>query len=60
MFRQLKHDKRSFVYEVDPRKIMLKPRSSSAEWLDVSKVATRIWVCTNDEIKLIDKIAKNS
>jgi len=60
MFRQLKHDKRSFVYEVDPQKITLKPRSSSAEWLEVSKVAIRIWVCTNDEIKLIDKSAKNS
>ena len=60
MFRQLKHDKRSFVYEVDPQKITLKPRSSSAEWLDVSKVATRIWVCTSDEIKLINKIAKDS
>jgi hypothetical protein len=60
MFRQLKHDKRSFVYEVDPQKITLKPRSSSAEWLDVSKIATRIWVCTSDEIKLINKIAKDS
>ena len=60
MFRQLKNDKRSFVYEVDPQKITLKPKSSSAEWSDVSKVATRIWVCTSDEIKLIEKIAKNS
>ena len=60
MFRQLKHDKRSFIYEVDPRKITLKPKSSSAEWSDVSKVATRIWVCTIDEIKLIDKVAKNA
>jgi len=23
--------------------------------LDVSKVATRIWVCTSDEIKLVDE-----
>jgi len=60
MFRQLKHDKRSFVYEVDPQKITLKPKSSSAEWSDVSKVATRIWVCTSDEIKLIEKIARTS
>ncbi len=60
MFRQIKNDKRSFVYEVDPQKIFVKPNSSTAEWLDISKVAKRIWVCTNDEIRLIDKTAKNS
>lgn len=60
MFRQLKHDKRSFVYEVDPLKITVKPNSSTAEWSDIDKVARRIWVCTSDEIKLIDKTAKNS
>ena len=60
MFRQLKNDKRSFVYEVDPLKITVKPNSSTAEWMDIGKVAKRIWVCTNDEIRLIDKTAKNS
>lgn len=60
MFRQLKHDRRSFVYEVDPLKIFVKPNSSTAEWTDISKVARRIWICTSDEIRLIDKIAKNS
>ncbi len=60
MFRQLKNDNRSFVYEVDPPKIVVKPNSSTAEWTDVSKVARRIWVCTRDEIRLIDKTHKNS
>ena len=60
MFRQIKHDKRSFLYEVDPPKVHVKSGSSTAEWPVISKVATRIWVCTNDEIRLIDKIAKNS
>jgi hypothetical protein len=60
MFRQLKHDKRSFVYEIDPLKVFVKPNSSTAEWTDISKVARRIWICTSDEVRLIDKIAKNS
>ena len=60
MFRQLKNDNRSFVYEVDPLKIIVKPNSSTAEWPNVGKVARRIWVCTRDEIVLIDKTAKNS
>jgi len=60
MFRQIKNDKRSFVYEVDPLKITVKPNTSTAEWSAISKVAKRIWVCTNDEIRVIDKIAKSS
>jgi len=60
MFRQLKNDDRSFVYEVDPLRIFVKPNSSTAEWTDISKVARRIWVCKTDEIRLIDKTAKNS
>lgn len=60
MFRQIKNDERSFVYEVDPPKIFVKPNSSTAEWPDISKVARRIWVCTEDEIRLVDKTAKNS
>ena len=60
MFRQLKNDHRSFVYEVDPLKIHVKPNSSTAEWTDISKVARRIWICTRDEIRLIDKTHKNS
>ncbi len=60
MFRQIRNDHRSFVYEVDPLKIFVKPNSSTAEWTDISKVARRIWICTRDEIRLIDKTAKNS
>ncbi len=55
MYRQLKNDKRSFIYEVDPTKIPVKPNSTSAEWTDIDKVSTRIWVCTDDQIKLIDR-----
>ena len=60
MFRQLKNDKRSILYEVDPPKIYVKSNSSTAEWSDIGKVATRKWVCTSDEIRLIDRTAKNS
>ena len=60
MFRQLKNDKRSILYEVDPPKIYVKSNSSTAEWSDISKVATRKWICTSDEIRLIDRTAKNS
>ena len=55
LFRQLKRDKRSFVYEVDPPKITLRTNSSTAEWTEVSKAATRIWICSEDEVRLIDK-----
>lgn len=55
MFRQLKNDERSFVYEVDPPEIPIKPNSSSAEWSDIAKVSTRIWICTKEQITLIDK-----
>jgi hypothetical protein len=34
MYRQLKNDKRSFVYEVDPSRIKTRPSSSTAEWSD--------------------------
>lgn len=54
MFRQLKNDKRSVLYEVDPPKIYVKPNSSTAEWTDISKAATRKWICTSDEIRLIE------
>jgi hypothetical protein len=60
MYRQLKNDDRSFIYEVDPLKIFVKPNSSTAEWTDISKVARRIWICKKDEIGLIDKRDKNS
>lgn len=59
MFRQLKNDKRSILYEVDPPKIYVKPDSSTAEWSDISKAATRKWICTSDEIRLIEGIGKN-
>ncbi len=55
MFRQLKNDKRSIVYEVDPPKIYVKPGSSTAEWSDISRVATRKWICTSDEIRPIER-----
>jgi len=54
MFRQLKNDKRSVLYEVDPPKIHVKANSSTAEWTDISKAATRKWICTSDEIRLIE------
>jgi hypothetical protein len=54
MFRQLKNDKRSILYEVDPPKIYVKPNSSTAAWSDISKAATRKWICTRDEIRLIE------
>ena len=60
MFRQLKNDKRSILYEVDPPKIYVKPNSSTAEWSDISKVATRKWICTSDEIRLIERTVKKS
>jgi hypothetical protein len=60
MFRQLKNDKRSILYEVDPLKIHVKPGSSTAEWPAISKVATRKWICTNDEIRLIEKSPNRS
>jgi len=60
MFRQLKNDKRSILYEVDPPKIHVKPNSATAEWSDVSKVATRKWICTSDEIRLIERTTKKS
>jgi len=60
MFRQLKNDKRSILYEVDPPKVRVKPNSSTAEWSDISKVATRKWICTNDEIRLIERARKRS
>jgi hypothetical protein len=60
MFRQLKNDKRSILYEVDPPKIHVKPNSSTAEWSDISRVATRKWICTSDEIRLIERATRNS
>jgi hypothetical protein len=53
MFRQLKNDKRSILYEVDPPKLYVKPNSSTAEWSAVGKAATRKWICTPDEIRRI-------
>jgi hypothetical protein len=60
MFRQLKNDKRSILYEVDPQKLYVKPNSATAEWSDISKVATRKWICTSDEIRLIERAVKKS
>lgn len=60
MFRQLKNDKRSILYEVDPQKIYVKPGSSTAEWSDISRVATRKWICTSDEIRLIERTVRKS
>jgi hypothetical protein len=55
MYRQLKKDIRSFIYEVNPTDIKTKPNSSSAEWTDIEKAAKRIWICTAKEVKCIDR-----
>ena len=60
MFRQLKKDKRSILYEVDPPKIYVKPGSSTAEWTDISRVATRKWICTSDEIRPIERFSRKT
>ena len=60
MFRQLKNDKRSILYEVDPPKVYVKPNTSTAEWSDISRVATRKWICTSDEIRLIERTPRKS
>jgi len=52
MYRQLENDQRSFIYEIDPQEIRVKPNSNSAEWHDVRKASTRIWLCTEDKITL--------
>lgn len=58
MYRQLKDDKRSFVYEVDPRIIPVPKNSSSASWPDIDKCSTRIWICFGDKQRLIDRSQK--
>ncbi len=58
MFRQIKKDKRSFIYEVDPTDILMKPNSSSADWSEIDKAAKRIWVCTETQVKCIDRTNK--
>lgn len=55
IFRQLKNDNRSFIYEVDPNSIYVKPNSTSAEWPDIDKASKRIWICTEKEIKIITR-----
>jgi len=60
MFRQLKNDNRSILYEVAPKKIYVKPNSSTAEWTDISKAATRKWICTSEEVRLIEKAVPKS
>ncbi len=58
MYRQLENDPRSFIYEVDPLEIHVRPNSNSAEWRDVDKASTRIWICTEDKVILIERRAK--
>lgn len=60
MFRQLKNDKRSVLYDVNPPKIYVRPDSSTAEWSDVSRAATRKWICTSDEIRPIKRTVRKS
>jgi len=55
MYRQLKRDQRTFVYEVDPERIHVKPGSSEAAWADVDKASTRAWVCVDNRVQLIDR-----
>jgi hypothetical protein len=59
MFRQIKKDKRSFIYEVDPTKIEIDPNKTTAEWPIIDKAASRIWICTAEEIRSIDRRNKN-
>ena len=58
MFRQLKRDKRSFIYEVIPADIVTKVGSSSAEWPEIDKIAKRIWICTDTQVKCIERKGK--
>ncbi len=52
LFRQLKNDSRSFIYEVmDPNDVVTKPNSSSAEWQNIEKVSCRRWICTEKDIR---------
>ena len=55
MFRQLKNDKRSFIYEVYPNHIFVKANSNSAKWTNIEKVADRVWVCMGDQIKRFER-----
>lgn len=55
MYRQLKKDKRSFVYEIEPTDIVLKSGSSTALWEEIDKVSKRVWICTKEQIKLIER-----
>jgi len=57
MYRQLRNDQRSFVYEVEPDDVEVAPGSTSAEWTAVDAAAKRIWVCSGDKIRLIEKSA---
>jgi hypothetical protein len=59
MFRQIKNDDRSFIYEVDPAKIYVKPNSTSAQWSDIEKASSRIWICTDEIVKPIDRRTRN-
>lgn len=54
MYRQIKNDKRAFIYEVNPKLIPVATNSSSASWDDIKRCSTRIWVCDGDKQKLID------
>lgn len=58
LFRQIKGDKRSFIYEANPNDIVTKPNSSSVEWPDIDKVAHRVWVCTETGIRCFDRTSK--
>lgn len=60
MFRQLERDERSFIYEVNPVEVVTKPNSSTAEWEDIDKVATRVWICTEGHVKVINRTKKHS
>lgn len=58
MLRQLKKDKRLFVYEVNPEDIEVAAGSTSAEWTAVDKASRRIWVCAGDKVVVTDKRSK--
>ncbi|WP_432473308.1 hypothetical protein [Amphritea sp. HPY] len=55
MYRQLKKDKRSFVYEVDPKLISVPRGSSTASWEEIDKCSSRVWICVGNEVRVFDR-----
>ena len=60
MFRQCKNGEKAIIYEVDPNNISVKCNSNLAEWQNIDKASTRIWVCVDERVKLFDRREDNS